>query len=83
MSLRVVYDEIALNHAAGFLDDREGMSSVMDAVDRLVDDPRPAESFPYGSPDLRRLRVGQYRIMYEIRGDVIFVGRIARRAMGR
>jgi mRNA interferase RelE/StbE len=24
-------------------------------------EPRPPESFPYGSPDLRRLRAGRYR----------------------
>ena len=27
---------------------------MLDAVDRLAEDPRPAGSFPYGSPDLRR-----------------------------
>ncbi len=40
--------------------------------------PGPAESFPYGSPDLRRLRVGRYRVMYEINGDVVSIGHIAR-----
>jgi hypothetical protein len=41
-----------------FLDDPQGMREVLDAIDQLADDPRPAGSFPYGSPDLRRLRVG-------------------------
>src|SRR6266480_1613942 len=31
-----------------------------------ADEPRPAESFPYGSPDLRRLRAGRYRVFYTI-----------------
>jgi mRNA interferase RelE/StbE len=38
----------------------------MNAVGRLADDPRPPESFPYGSPNRRRLRAGRYRIMYDI-----------------
>jgi mRNA interferase RelE/StbE len=47
---------------------------MLDAVCRLAGDPRPAESFPYGSPDLRRLRVGRY----EINADVVPVWHIAR-----
>ena len=62
VSLRVDYDERAINEAAAFLDDPQGMRAVLDAIDRLAEDPRPAGSFPYGSPDLRRLRVGRYRI---------------------
>ncbi len=46
---------------------------MLDAVDRLAGDPCPAESFRYGPPDLRRLRVGRY----EINGDVVSVWRIA------
>jgi mRNA interferase RelE/StbE len=62
VSLRVIYEEKAIDQAAGF----------------LADDPRLAESFPYGSPDLRRLRVGRYRVTYEIKGDVVSIGHIAR-----
>jgi mRNA interferase RelE/StbE len=78
VSLRVDYDERAINQAAAFLDDPQGMRAVLDAIDRLADDPRPAGSFPYGSPDLRRLRVGRYRILYEIAEDAIAVRHIAR-----
>jgi hypothetical protein len=42
---------------------------VLDAVDRLAGDPRPAESFPYGS-----LQVGRY----EINADVVSIWHIAR-----
>ena len=49
------------------------MRAVLDAIDRLADDPRPAGSFPYGLPDLRTLRVGRYRILYEITEDAIAV----------
>ncbi len=78
MSLRVDYDERAIDQAAAFLDDPQGMRAVLDAIDRLADDPRPAGSFPYGSPDLRRLRVGRYRVLYEITEDAIAVRHIAR-----
>ena len=78
MSLRVDYDERAISQAAGFLDDPHGICAVLDAIDRLADDPRPAGSFPYGSPDLRRLRVGRYRVLYEITEEAIAVRHIAR-----
>ncbi len=55
-----------------------GIRAVLDAIDRLADDPRPAGSFPYGSPDLRRLRVGRYRVRYEITDDMVAVRHIAR-----
>jgi mRNA interferase RelE/StbE len=57
VSLRVDYDERAISQAAEFLDDPQGIRTVLDAIERLADDPRPTGSFPYGSPDLRRLRV--------------------------
>ena len=61
MSLRIDYDERAISQAAAFLDYPHGIRAVLDAIDRLADDPRPAGSFPYGAPDLRRLRVGPCR----------------------
>ena len=78
MTLRVEYDERAINQAAAFLDDPQRIRAVLDAIDRLSGDPRPAGSFPYGSPDLRRLRVGRYRVLYEITEDAIAVRHIAR-----
>jgi mRNA interferase RelE/StbE len=78
VSLRVEYDERAINQAASFLDDPYGIRAVLDAIDRLADDPRPAGSFPYGSPDLRRLRAGRYRVLYEITGETVAVRHIAR-----
>lgn len=78
MSLRIEYDERAISQAAAFLDDPQGMGAVLDAIDRLADDPQPAGSFPYGSPDLRRLRVGRYRVLYEITEEAVAVRHIAR-----
>jgi hypothetical protein len=45
VSLRVDYDERAISQAAAFLDDPQGMGAVLDAIDRLADDPnRPGRS---------------------------------------
>jgi hypothetical protein len=39
VSLRVDYDERAIGQAAAFLDDPQGIRAVLDAIDRLADDP--------------------------------------------
>ncbi len=82
MSLRVDYDEQAISQAAGFLDDPQGVQELLDAIDGLADDPRPPEAFPYGSPDVRRLRVGRYRVLYEISEDAVAIRHIARGVAG-
>ena len=51
---------------------------MLDAIDRLADDPRPAGSFLSGSPDLRRLRARRYRVLYEPTGQTVAVRHIAR-----
>ena len=49
MSLRIVFDERAIDQAAGFLaDDPGALPAVLAAIDQLTDEPRPAESFPTG-----------------------------------
>ena len=79
MSLEVVWEEEALSQAAEFFDDPQGLRATFDAAGRLADDPRPPESFPYGSPDRRRLRAGRYRVMYDITPDGVSIWHIARR----
>ncbi|MFE9500235.1 type II toxin-antitoxin system RelE/ParE family toxin [Streptomyces collinus] len=82
MTYSIVWDEAAIDAAARFLkDDPDGLLQLMDAVDVLADQPRPPGSTPYGSPDLRRMHVGRYRVMYEITEEtvtivVIHVGRL-------
>jgi len=51
---------------------------MLDAVARLVDEPRPAASFPYGSPDRRRLRIGRYRVMYDVTAETVSVWHLGR-----
>ena len=67
MSYQVNWEILALDQAAGFLrDDAAGVAALWDSISQLADQPRPPESFPYGSPDLRRLRAGRYRVFYAI-----------------
>ncbi|WP_217161761.1 type II toxin-antitoxin system RelE/ParE family toxin [Streptomyces sp. AC512_CC834] len=72
MTYEIIFEPQALNAAARFLkDDANGLALVLDTVDKLADDPRPAGSVPYGSADLRRLHIGEYRVLYAIDHDVI------------
>ena len=67
MSHQVNWEIRALNQAADFLrDDPTGIAALWDTVSQLAEEPRPPESFPYGSPDLRRLRAGRGHVFYTI-----------------
>ena len=72
----------AVDRAAGFLrDDPDGLRDVMDRVDELAEDPIPADSTEFGFTFLRRLRVGRYRILYELDDDaasvvIVHLGRL-------
>lgn len=67
MNYTIEWDMVALNRAAQFMrDDVAGVDQVVSACDFLADDPRPEGSFAYGTPDVRRIHVGRYRILYEI-----------------
>ena len=48
MSLRVDYDERAIDQATAFLDDPPGIRAVLEAIDRLTDDPAQPGRFPTG-----------------------------------
>ncbi|MVZ99500.1 type II toxin-antitoxin system RelE/ParE family toxin [Actinomadura sp. LD22] len=69
MSYAIVWEAKATGMLSRFLDDPKGAAAVLDAVDRLSQDPRPASAFPYGDVD-RRLRVGRYRVWYAIDDQV-------------
>jgi mRNA interferase RelE/StbE len=56
--------------------DQAGMRAVAAVVERLADDPYPAEAFHHGR--YHRLRVGAYRVLYVIDEDVITVERVDR-----
>jgi mRNA interferase RelE/StbE len=81
VSYQVSWEIQALDQAAGFLrDDPVGVAALWGTVSQLTDEPRPLESFPYGSLDLRRLRAGWYRVFYTIDEErrVVQIDHVAR-----
>jgi mRNA interferase RelE/StbE len=75
---RVVVEESVSLSLGKYLDEPVALAEVMNAIDALADDPRPAGSVPWG-PTISRLQVGLYRVLYEIREEEIRVRRIDRR----
>ena len=83
MSYQVNWEIRAVDLAASFLrDDPAGVAAPWETVSRLAREPRPPESLPDGSPDLRRLRAGRYRVFYTIdeQRRVIQIDHVARLA---
>lgn len=67
MSYTIDWDMDALGRAARFMkDDSIGGEQVVAACDLLAENPQPTGSFAYGTPDVRRMHVGRYRVLYEI-----------------
>ncbi|MEO7745635.1 MAG: type II toxin-antitoxin system RelE/ParE family toxin [Actinomycetota bacterium] len=81
MIYEIVWADEAFVAARAFLaDDPTGLAAVFDTVDALSSDPRPPTAFLRGGTGFLRLRVGRYRVLYEIRDnllriDVIHLGR--------
>ena len=74
MTYSIIWEPPATNAAVRFLkEDPTGLAAVYEAVDSLATQPRPADSVPYGSPDIRRLHVGDYRVLYVIDDEVIHI----------
>ncbi|MGC9495290.1 type II toxin-antitoxin system RelE family toxin [Streptomyces sp. WG7] len=72
MAYEIIWEPRASNAAARFLkEDPNGLSAVYEVVESLSTQPRPQGSVPYGSPNLRRLHVGDYRVLYLVEDDVI------------
>ncbi|MGI3203275.1 type II toxin-antitoxin system RelE family toxin [Streptomyces sp. GLT-R25] len=60
--------------------DGDAVKPLVQAINSLALQPEPPESSKLGGTDLRRLRVGSYRVTYEIDGarvaiKVLMVGR--------
>ena len=63
----VVVEPRALRIAAEHLQrDPKGLGALFDALDTLATEPRPAEATPWGGAGLLRLRVGDWRALYEV-----------------
>ena len=77
----VRYDPKALKELTQL--DKPVARRIVKAVDALNADPRPSGARPLvGYPDLWRIRVGHYRVIYTIRdaGLVVLVLRVAHRS---
>jgi len=76
--VRVEWLPTARASARRYLTDQAGMRAIGTAVAQLPADPYPPEAFRWG--EVLRLRVGPYRIMYTVEGDLITILRVDRRA---
>lgn len=74
---RVVIEEPVSLSLGKYLDDPAGLSEVLEAIDALAGNPRPAGSVPWG-PVLSRLHAGRYRVLYETGETTIWVRRVDR-----
>lgn len=81
MTYEIAWADEALVAAQAFrTDDPAGLATVFDTVDDLANNPHPPTASPWGSTAFLRLRVGRYRVLYEIndrliRINVIHLGR--------
>jgi mRNA interferase RelE/StbE len=74
---RVVVEESVSLSLGKYMDDPAALAEVMEAIDALADDPRPASSVPWGQA-MSRLHFGPYRVLYEIHEKEIRVRRVDR-----
>jgi mRNA-degrading endonuclease RelE of RelBE toxin-antitoxin system len=58
--------------------DQAGLRAIGAAVAQLAENPYPPEGFHSG--EYHRLRVGPYRVVYVVEGDLITVERVDRAA---
>lgn len=72
--MRIEWSPAARASARRFMTDQQGMVQVGAAVSALADDPSPPEAFVRG--DYRRLKVGSYRVIYVVEGDLITIERV-------
>jgi mRNA interferase RelE/StbE len=73
----VVVEESVSLSLGKYLDEPAALIELMNAIDALADDPRPASSVAWG-PRMSRLHVGPYRVLHEISEEEIRVRRIDR-----
>jgi mRNA interferase RelE/StbE len=77
----VQYDPKALKELSKL--DKPSARRIVKAIDALSDDPRPSGARPLvGYPDLWRIRVGDYRVVYTVQDSqlVVLALRVAHRS---
>ena len=72
--MTIVWRHAALTSARRFMADQAGMRQVNRAIAPLAEDPEPPDAFVRGS--YRRLRIGTYRVLYEVAADVVTIVRV-------
>ena len=72
--MKVVWRHAALTSARRFIADQAGIRAVNQAVAALAENPEPPDAFVRGG--YRRLRVGDYLVLYEVEADVITIVRV-------
>jgi mRNA interferase RelE/StbE len=74
LTYEIVWADEALAAAQSFMgDDPAGLSAVFDAVDELAVDPRPPTASRWGGSEVLRLRVGRYRVLYEVEDQIVTI----------
>jgi mRNA interferase RelE/StbE len=71
MKYRIIIAEPAIK-ALGKLQ-RKVQRQISEKIDALVDNPRPAGAEKLQGVDLFRIRSGDYRVIYQIKDDVLIV----------
>lgn len=77
-TVRIEWSPAARASARRYMHDQDGMRAIAAAVTALAGDPYPAGAFHRGQ--YHRLRVGPYRVVYLVEGDLITVDRVDRAA---
>ncbi|HLK02332.1 MAG TPA: type II toxin-antitoxin system RelE/ParE family toxin [Streptosporangiaceae bacterium] len=72
--MRIEWTPAARASARRLMADQSAMSQIAAAVSALANDPNPPEAFIRGA--YRRLKVGSYRVVYVLEGDVITIERV-------
>jgi mRNA interferase RelE/StbE len=74
LTYEILWADEAFAAAQVFMaDDPAGLAAVFDAVDGLASNPRPPGALPWGGTDVLRLRIGRYRVLYEIDDQVVMI----------
>jgi hypothetical protein len=73
--VKIRWSPAAIVLARRYMHDQDAMRAIGTAA-ALADDPYPPEAFHRGR--YHRLRVGRYRVIYVIDGDLITIGRVDR-----
>lgn len=74
--MKVEWSVRARASARRFMNDQAAMREIIAAVNALSDDPEPPGAFVRG--EWGRLRLGDYRIFYLIRDDLILIDHVDR-----